>query len=220
MYRTKSDRYIWYFDSGIILLQKTGKTEKRCFPQIPNFSYDFTCCSNIKSAHSFAPFCKMFQPLTLIFAVIWAKVDIANSYIGVDYSLTFNAAETYCQEYYNSSLAIITTNSDNDAVYNAAVDAGIDQYFWVGATDCLNESVWVWNDGTRVNNNHYTNWKSGEPGGGISENCLQFRTNKEWDDEECDDTYPFVCNAITNTTGTYFLLRIRKKRIYYLGITY
>ena len=127
--------------------------------------------------------------------------DTKRLYVGVDVSLTFDSAQQYCQSIFGTSLATITSDTDNNNVYDASIDAGINGYIWIGASDSLTDGTWIWNDGTGAIDDYYTNWEHDEPNGGTNENCLEFRTSKEWNDASCSNEKPFVCNYDATTTG-------------------
>ena len=67
-----------------------------------------------------------------------------------------------------------------------------------GATD----GVWRWPDGAQfwqggsggtVVGGLYENWDSGEPNNDNDEDCAELRTNSLWNDRECGDALPFIC---------------------------
>jgi len=51
---------------------------------------------------------------------------------------------------------------------------------------------WAWNDGTPFS---FTNWESGEPNGGSSENCVQLYSQGTWNDAACDSTDNLACQV-------------------------
>ncbi|XP_028262340.1 type-2 ice-structuring protein-like [Parambassis ranga] len=62
---------------------------------------------------------------------------------------------------------------------------------WLGGTDCQEEGVWLWTDGTPFDYRHcgkFDNrwWR---------QHCLQmnYGTNKCWDDVQCSQKHPSVC---------------------------
>jgi hypothetical protein len=52
------------------------------------------------------------------------------------------------------------------------------------------QGTWEWTDGSAWD---YTNWKTNEPNGGTTENCLSIYTTTEWNDNPCDRLLPYVC---------------------------
>merc|ERR1719318_1603330 len=63
---------------------------------------------------------------------------------------------------------------------------------WIGYQDDLVEGTWQWDDGSAAG---YTNWMSGEPDGGMSENCAVTAggADRGWKDEDCDDVKLVAC---------------------------
>ena len=112
-------------------------------------------------------------------------------YIGVDSDKTWSDAQEHCESTYNGALAKILNEEQNRMVRIAAIDVGISDNVWIGATDSANEGTWLWTDDTEVN---YTNWADGEPNNsGNNEDCGGQYSNEEWNDAPCSYSYPFVC---------------------------
>lgn len=59
-----------------------------------------------------------------------------------------------------ATMLTIADLAENNAVWNAAVGAGISGGLWIGYTDQVTEGTWLWQDGS---NGTFTNWNSGEP---------------------------------------------------------
>jgi len=59
-----------------------------------------------------------------------------------------------------ATLLTVCSLAENNAVWNAAVAAGVSGGLWIGYSDQINEGSWVWIDGGTCN---FTNWNSGEP---------------------------------------------------------
>ena len=127
-----------------------------------------------------------------------------HNYIGINTEMTFDDAESYCRSTYGTSLATVTSDEENTAVYNEAVSKGIGGSMWIGATDEETDGTWIWNDGNTGNiNYYYNNWESDEPNGGTSENCIELRTSLEWNDASCSNNKKFVCNLPYLSIGPY-----------------
>ena len=63
---------------------------------------------------------------------------------------------------------------------------------WFGYYDFLEEGVFLW-DSTPSS---YTNWGSGEPNNSGNEDCAEMRLDTgQWNDKECDEPRPFVCES-------------------------
>ena len=128
---------------------------------------------------------------------------LENGYIGVNTLMNWTNAESYCESTYNTTLATITSSTENALAIIAAVYSGAtDGTIWIGFNDFDNEGTFEWLDGTRNDLYNYTNWASGEPNednGG--EDCTQImyhgNNNKfgTWNDLPCRDALSFVCNA-------------------------
>ena len=103
-------------------------------------------------------------------------------------------AELNCNAY-GGNLVRIADSTDNDFVvdlYNTVEPSSV---FFVGYTDSVTESVWLWTDSE---SSSYTNWMSGEPDNARGqEHCVAVDWTGEWRDDTCDgtygDTHGYVC---------------------------
>jgi gliding motility-associated-like protein len=59
-----------------------------------------------------------------------------------------------------ATLLTVCDLAENNAVWNAAVAAGVSGGLWIGLSDQANEGTWLWADGGNCN---FTNWNAGEP---------------------------------------------------------
>ena len=75
---------------------------------------------------------------------------------------------------------------------------------WIGGDDLAVEGQWRWPDGDQFWQGNatgtpvgglYTNWTSGEPGGGTSENCARQTIGGLWGERKCADNYGYVCEG-------------------------
>lgn len=73
---------------------------------------------------------------------------------------------------------------------------------WLGGTDGPVENEWRWHDGAQFWQGRsngvavgglYENWDSGEPNDDDGEDCVELRTSSLWNDLECGDARPFIC---------------------------
>jgi hypothetical protein len=69
---------------------------------------------------------------------------------------------------------------------------------FLGGTDEEVENAWKWLDGTPWK---YTQWRKGEPNGGMNENCLILDLEKvkdkergEWNDINCVNPFGYICS--------------------------
>ena len=116
--------------------------------------------------------------------------------------INWTHAESYCVSTYNSHLASIHSQSDNNSLVNLRASAPTDHAQnngWIGLNDIDTEGNWEWIDGTVFN---YTNWdETGiEPNGGTTENCVDVTTGKgHWNDLPCVNwgLHAFWCNSMS-----------------------
>uniref|UniRef100_A0A3B4YG67 Type-2 ice-structuring protein-like n=1 Tax=Seriola lalandi dorsalis TaxID=1841481 RepID=A0A3B4YG67_SERLL len=62
---------------------------------------------------------------------------------------------------------------------------------WLGGSDCQDEAIWLWSDGTPFNYMHCGTFNNGW----WNQHCLQmnYGANKCWDDVKCSSHLPSVC---------------------------
>lgn len=59
-----------------------------------------------------------------------------------------------------ATLLTVSSLAENNAVWNAALAAGVTGGLWIGYSDQITEGVWLWQDGSTGT---FTNWNNGEP---------------------------------------------------------
>ncbi|XP_023369715.1 C-type lectin domain family 10 member A [Otolemur garnettii] len=102
-------------------------------------------------------------------------------------------AEKYCQ-LENSHLVVINSQEEQNFVQGRLGRS----YTWMGLSDP--EGVWKWVDGTEYKTN-FQNWKPGQPddwqghGLGGGEDCAHFLYDGRWNDDVCQRSYHWVCEA-------------------------
>lgn len=153
----------------------------------------------------------------ILLMVVIICVEHMDSYHFVDIRLNWTLAETYCQDICNSHLASIHSESEFDEI-SALVDVsiGYNARAWFGLNDMVNELYFVYTDGTPFNfgNNTATPgnypWARDSPAddnsNGNQDCCNLIRrrtTNIDFNDDECNETYPFLCNSCINETTTF-----------------
>ncbi|XP_038841117.1 CD209 antigen-like protein C [Salvelinus namaycush] len=71
---------------------------------------------------------------------------------------------------------------------------GRKDYVWIGLTDSVTEGTWKWVDDTRLTTKY---WYSGEPNGGVAEDCVYFYSwssdTGAWWDYYCYYKYRWIC---------------------------
>eukprot|EP01083_Nonionella_stella_P234748 826099_1 len=90
-------------------------------------------------------------------------------YIGVnDNTLDGTAAEAYCLRNFNSHLASIHSQSDQDELLSICDTLDSGGYCLIGLHYRVTDGIWLWNDGTCVD---YTNWHHDIYGGSTERQC-------------------------------------------------
>ena len=64
-----------------------------------------------------------------------------------------------------------------------------DDRYWIGLNDFAVEGTFVWTDGSGLS---YTDWKSGEPSKGLTEDCVRVEQN-DWWDSDCLRMLRYIC---------------------------
>ncbi|XP_064234108.1 C-type lectin domain family 10 member A isoform X1 [Aotus nancymaae] len=106
---------------------------------------------------------------------------------------TWPEAERYCQ-LENAHLVVINAREEQSFVQAYLGSA----YTWMGLSDP--EGVWKWVDGTDYASG-FQNWKPGQPddwqghGLGGGEDCAHFHPDGRWNDDVCQRSYHWVCEA-------------------------
>ncbi|XP_078497493.1 lectin-like [Lissotriton helveticus] len=118
-----------------------------------------------------------------------------NYYKFIPTAMSWIDAEFYCQKLSPSAhLASIHSEGENDIIKEITFKI-TNSYpvIWVGGSDCYKDRSFMWTDGSQWD---YLNWRSGEPNNnGGREACLNFNFATEglWNDEHCEQKFPFLC---------------------------
>ena len=92
---------------------------------------------------------------------------------------------------YGGDLVSIASQSEMSFVYNKSSNVWT-QHYWIGLNDRLNESLFVWSDGTPYNASVYSNWGPMEPNNQKGEDCVElYRTG--WNDADCKREFGYIC---------------------------
>lgn len=100
----------------------------------------------------------------------------------------WNGASSSCNTLGNGAhLVTIFDATENQVVRNLRAGK-----FWIGAADVATEGNFVWVTGETINST-FENWDGGEPNNSGNEDCAEMRDNLTWNDGDCPDTQPYVC---------------------------
>ena len=92
---------------------------------------------------------------------------------------------------YGADLVSIASQSEMNFVYSKSSKVWT-QHYWIGLNDRLNESLFVWSDGTPYNASVYSNWHPMEPNNQKGEDCVElYRTG--WNDANCRREFGYIC---------------------------
>ncbi len=110
-------------------------------------------------------------------------------------SLTWIEAEKNCLSL-KSNLASIHSLEEYQFIQRRVQEGSQDEAVtWVGGSNCQENSVWLWTDGTPFS---FEKWCPDEPNnvGGV-EHCLHMNARDQhcWNDKQCSDKYPSVCST-------------------------
>ncbi|CAC5361411.1 MRC [Mytilus coruscus] len=126
----------------------------------------------------------------------WVKYNNHCYYIGDD-SVRWTDAERKCREI-GGYLVKIDDSSENSWIYQQINNNSEKTYYWLGSTDVVHGD-WRWiYDQTQLS---YKNFYSGRPfpvsnANTYNNNCIKMKySNGLWKDEQCQYTYPYVCES-------------------------
>ena len=131
--------------------------------------------------------------------------------------LNYGDARAQCESD-GSFLAIPRSEAENDfllGLLNICMPMSADNpSIWIGINDIEQEGLFLAVDGREIS---WTNWRSGEPNGGLNENAVEIRYIglKHWNDASVTKLQKFIC-AI-NIEGKIFISELSSEL--HLGIT-
>jgi hypothetical protein len=121
--------------------------------------------------------------------------DNGHSYQRFDTSMIFQDAKTFCESL-GGYLTTITSQAEQDFVFNNLASGSPYRVVWLGGTDQSHEGVWTWITGETWS---YTNWGDGEPNNfGNGENYLQMFTPNDDRASTWNDTASGLGGACIN----------------------
>ena len=104
--------------------------------------------------------------------------------VSTDY---FTRAKSLCSDQGGRLVEIDSQKKQDEITPYLAADPATSglTYFWMGATDEAVEGSWVWTTSGRPVT--FSNWRPGQPGGGLAEGCTLFNltANGLWQDNVC-----------------------------------
>ena len=87
-------------------------------------------------------------------------------------------------------LAVINDSEENGRLDGANTGNAT---LWIGYTDQAAEGQWQW---VTESMHPFTNWSGGGPdNGGSGENCAEFRSDGQWNDNECTTLHGYICEC-------------------------
>lgn len=120
----------------------------------------------------------------------WIEVYIGGiRYLITSTPRTYPEAFAHCEA--AGSKPLILNDAQEANALRAKAPALQSNHFWLGLTDTVAEGVFQWWDGTMP---QYVAWNGGEPNDwGGKEDCTEWLTSNLWNDLNCEDKRPIVC---------------------------
>ncbi|XP_053403203.1 ladderlectin-like [Mercenaria mercenaria] len=117
-------------------------------------------------------------------------------YLLVETVQSWDAAKDHCESL-GGFLADIKSQEEQEFLDKTLLSKSsiASDNVWIGGTDCEEEGVFVWLDGTSVASG-YVNWIPGDPNNGLNaEHCMEtFRYhNNKWNDKKCSEQRASIC---------------------------
>eukprot|EP01084_Bolivina_argentea_P300661 518500_1 len=121
-------------------------------------------------------------------------IERPDKYIFVPTLMNWLDAQTYCQNTYGTTLAVIN-NAQEEVQAKNECESG--KRCWIGLNDVSTENVYVWNNGEIQAD--YTNWADGQPDNYQGEeHCVELNDeyfDGKWGDASCSIGLNPLCNA-------------------------
>jgi len=148
----------------------------------------------------------LFSATVFAHSIIFFNSDTDHYYQRIDTLMNWFEAKAY-SESLGGYLATLTSQDENDFVYQNFDIDGIQNGVWLGGTDEALEGNWEWITGEDW---VYTNWNAGEPNNtNGDQHYLSLRTLDYWDDDWGTNTKFFITEWDSNPIpepSTYLLL--------------
>ena len=97
-------------------------------------------------------------------------------------------------------LVEIDTEAENEFLLRSWASAGLIEGSrgpWIGASDLEQEGTFIWEHSGRSLESGFHHWLTGEPNGGLKENCLHKASwGNGWNDQSCNRSTTFTCERI------------------------
>eukprot|EP01083_Nonionella_stella_P072343 194998_1 len=146
--------------------------------------------------------------LKTAYAVIITLIAIASTqsyiYYG-DAMLEWHEGNAFCEFVYGTTLASIHNEMQDIEAGSKCPESTEWSGCWIGA-NILNATSWKWSDGSTFTYGNDTAggvapWMAGNPSHAINESCGEIdQATKGWNDHECNDNKPILCNSPSNTS--------------------
>ncbi|EYF04947.1 Hypothetical protein CAP_3758 [Chondromyces apiculatus DSM 436] len=105
--------------------------------------------------------------------------------------INYEAAKQVCLSQ-GGYLVSLTSQAEQDFVFDTVIDPAIALPRWLGLTDLTTEGTFAWESGEPF---AYTNWEAGQPDDFEgTEDCVEmYHVTGEWNDDNCTYEYHYVC---------------------------
>ncbi|KAJ8008533.1 hypothetical protein DPEC_G00105860 [Dallia pectoralis] len=116
-------------------------------------------------------------------------------YVYVPIRATWSEAERNC---WHLGGNLVSVNDHSEYMFLLSViekSTKRDQRAWIGATDAVQEGLWLWSDGSRLK---YNNWSYGQPSNYKGqEHCMEmnYGADRGQNDAPCWHEFPFLCSS-------------------------
>nr|XP_006011267.1 PREDICTED: C-type mannose receptor 2-like [Latimeria chalumnae] len=140
-------------------------------------------------------------------------MDMVTEYVLVESTLTWPDAQSYCRTHHKD---LVSTHSKEEVKrilekYGEAKRS----FLWIGLQENASKVQWLWSSGEPVN---FTNWGSGQPNSGKSEQCVLMYPSGEQHDYPCNDAsnkYNYLCFSGSRSSGDLKYHYIQEKKTWF-----